>query len=253
LTVTTLRVEQLLWKTRGLHWDYEFIAIPDEPVVMGWTKALDELLGHEAPEASRLLYGELDVLPKLGSHDKSFAFVATRFFDPVKSDWTGRRVQHFALWLRDTEDLLTLAEDTPIDWHVQALRGLEAAYGGAEVFGMDEQRVRDWRKTHPEQTRAEYVLARIRQTAPMSLYGPTDASTWSRARKLQVKKKPATGADSTVRSVSARRRRGSRTAMVLLAIAAVLVGVGLTSARQGGWRGYRARLGRRVRAAIRGA
>lgn len=183
----TLQVSRLLWKTRGRHWDYEFISVPEVPPLPGWMNTLDEILGSADAHAEQLLFGDL-VVGNGGSADVSHAFAAIRFLDPERTDWTGRRVQHFGVWFLGAP-VQEIPELVPIDWHRQALEALAQTFGGEEVFGMTEAAIRSWRQQHDE-SRAAYVLRRVRQTPAAVIDGPIDAGRWRRVGTLKKKSTP---------------------------------------------------------------
>lgn len=180
----TIDTGRLLWKTRGRHWDYEFVCVPATPALPAWAAALDDMLGDADPQRGELRHGLLE------TDAGRVPWVGVRFLDPERKDWTGRAIQHFAVWFPplDAAAVDTLPMVVPADWHRQALAGLAATYGADEAFGLGEEAVRTWRKTHLE-SRATTILRQVKATPPVGpLEGEMAPLQWRRVPT--VKKKP---------------------------------------------------------------
>ena len=59
------RIRDAAWKTRGRHWDYEFISTPKSPDLPAWAGVVEDILGGEQSEAesqveSRMRQGKLN-------------------------------------------------------------------------------------------------------------------------------------------------------------------------------------------------
>ncbi|WP_437593498.1 hypothetical protein [Sorangium sp. So ce1000] len=185
-----VETSRLLWRTRGEHWDYEFICVPEVPALPAWLTTLEALLGDVEASAGELRYGLLEIDERGPRGPRLFPYVATRFLDPARKDWTGRQVQHFAVWFPPIpeEAVEALPGAIPADWHLRALAGLAATYGSGEVFGLPEATIRAWRRHHRE-SRAERAMAIVKRTPPVALLeGEAAPSRWKRMPTL--KKKP---------------------------------------------------------------
>ncbi len=93
-----VETSRLLWRTRGEHWDYEFICVPEIPALPAWLTTLEARIGDADASAGELRYGLLEIDEPGPRGSLVFPYVATRFLDPARKDWTGRRIQHFAVW-----------------------------------------------------------------------------------------------------------------------------------------------------------
>lgn len=213
----TVETSRLLWRTRGEHWDYELICVPEIPSLPAWLTTLEAILGDADAGAGELRYGLLEVDDAAARAPRAFAYVAARFLDPSRRDWTGRRIQHFAVWFPPVppEEVEALPTEIPADWHLRVLAGLAATYGSGEVFGLREEEIRAWKRSHRE-SRAARAMAIVRRTPPVALVDegePAAARRAARWRRLPTLKKKSPEPLRTPREVSlvvAGRRGGLR-------------------------------------------
>ncbi|WP_438029830.1 hypothetical protein [Sorangium sp. So ce233] len=225
----TVETSRLLWRTRGEHWDYEFICVPEIPALPAWLTTLEAMLGDADAGAGELRYGLLEVEGSGREAPRAFAYVAARFVDPARRDWTGRKVQHFAVWFPPVppEAVEALPEAVPADWHLRVLEGLAATYGSSEVFGVPEEAIRAWKRSHQE-SRAASAIAIVKRTPPLALIEGEEASSPQEARWKRlptIKKKPPEPAREVSLVVAGGRRGGVRrvfgcfTAVVMMVVA----------------------------------
>ena len=191
-----LNVSRLLWKTRGVHWDYEFIATPDVPSLPAWSAMLDEVLGDADPHAADLLYGVLEDSVGGGEHP----YTAVRFLDPDRKDWTGRPIQHLAVWFPAIDRAASVPNVVPTDWHLQALSALGTTYGKDEAFGMAEPEVRNWLRDH-KVSRAAHVARIVRGTHAIDpLNGPVAPARWKQRPSIKREIQAASTVDRQPKS-----------------------------------------------------
>ncbi|XXX81502.1 hypothetical protein WMF30_22355 [Sorangium sp. So ce134] len=206
-----VETSRLLWRTRGEHWDYEFICVPEIPALPAWLSTLEAMLGDADAGAGELRYGLLEIDGRDPRGPRAHPYVAARFLDPARRDWTGRQVQHFAVWFPPVppEAVGSLPGAIPADWHLRALAGLAGTYGSGEVFGLPEATIRAWKRSHPE-SRAASAMAIVKATPPVSLLeGEADPSRWKRAPTLK-KKSPGSPAAAGLLPASAGASGGGR-------------------------------------------
>ncbi|WP_437640442.1 hypothetical protein [Sorangium sp. So ce854] len=206
----TVETSRLLWRTRGEHWDYEFICVPEIPSLPGWLTTLEALLGDAG--VGELRYGLLEVDDAAARAPRAFAYVAARFVDPARRDWTGRQIQHFAVWFPPVppEAVDALPAAVPADWHLRVLAGLAATYGSGEVFGLPEEAIRAWKRGH-EQSRAASAMAIVKRTPPVALLDegePAPSLPDARWKRLPTLKKKSPEPPREVSLVAAGGRRG---------------------------------------------
>ncbi|WP_437692895.1 hypothetical protein [Sorangium sp. So ce176] len=206
-----VETSRLLWRTRGEHWDYEFICVPEIPALPAWLTTLEAMLGDADAGAGELRYGLLEIEGRGREAPRAFAYVAARFLDPARRDWTGRPVQHFAVWFPPVppEEVEALPAAVPEDWHLRVLGGLAATYGSCEVFGLPEEAIRAWKRSHQE-SRAASAMAIVKRTPPVALLEGEEAPSAPDARwkRLGTIKKKSPEPPREVSLVVAGGRRG---------------------------------------------
>ncbi|KYF54631.1 hypothetical protein BE08_04875 [Sorangium cellulosum] len=214
----TVETSRLLWRTRGEHWDYEFICVPEIPSLPGWLTTLEAVLGDADAGAGELRYGLLEVDDAAARAPRAFAYVAARFLDPARRDWTGRQVQHFAVWFPPVppEAVDALPAEVPADWHLRVLAGLAATYGSGEVFGLPEEAIRAWKRGHRE-SRAARAMEIVKRTPPVALFDEGEPAPslpgaaqrpWKRMPTLKKKSHEPLRTPREVSLVVAGERRG---------------------------------------------
>lgn len=184
-----VETSRLLWRTRGEHWDYEFICVPEIPALPAWLTTLEAMIGDADASAGELRYGLLELDEHGPRGTLVFPYVATRFLDPARKDWTGRQIQHFAVWFPPIpeEAIEALPGVIPADWHLRVLAGLAGTYGSGEVFGLPEAAIRASRRGDRE-SRAERAMASVKRAPPVALLeGGAAPARWKRAPTLKKK------------------------------------------------------------------
>ncbi len=89
----TLRLSELLYRTRGHDWDYAFLLQPDPILGEGWYALHRRIFAHVEPGPEPLLLrGALGV-------GTGHPFFATTFTDAERRDYQGRPVAHYIAWL----------------------------------------------------------------------------------------------------------------------------------------------------------
>ncbi len=97
-----LKLEHLLWRTRGRHWDYLFLVEPHARYGQGWYSLHKEVFADSEPrpEGERYVLGEL-----LDEQSRQrMVFVGTVFLDDHRRDAFGRPIAHYMVWLRPDKD-----------------------------------------------------------------------------------------------------------------------------------------------------
>ena len=93
LDALNIRLADVLYRTRGLDWDYAFLLHPEPLLREGWYRLYRRMFaGVEPGPEPILLRGRLGV--GLGR-----AFFATAFTDAERRDDQGRAVAHYFAWL----------------------------------------------------------------------------------------------------------------------------------------------------------
>ncbi|WP_437916490.1 hypothetical protein WME73_18075 [Sorangium sp. So ce302] len=227
-----VETSRLLWRTRGEHWDYEFICVPEIPALPAWLTALEAMIGDADASAGELRYGLLEIDEPGPRGPLVFPYVATRFLDPARKDWTGRQVQHFAVWFPPIpeEAIEALPGAIPADWHLRVLEGLARTYGSGEVFGLPEAAIRASRRGVPE-SRAARAMAIVKRTPPVALLeGEAAPARWKRVPT--VKKKCLDPPDAVSLQVAGAGDNGKRpglgcfavSLLVILAVSRLMIG-----------------------------
>lgn len=97
----TLRLSDVLYRTRGHDWDYAFLLQPEPIMGEGWYALHRLIFAHVEPGPEPLvLRGALGV-------GTGHPFFATTFTDRVRRDYQGRPIAHYVAWLGKA------AEDAP--------------------------------------------------------------------------------------------------------------------------------------------
>jgi len=158
----TLRLCDVLYRTRGHDWDYAFLLQPEPLLGEGWYALHRRIFANVEPtETPVLLRGSLAV--GMGQ-----PFFATAFTDATRRDYQARPIAHYIAWLGRA------AESAP---GVSFGEGLVAALGEAldSVFGLAPEDVRRG------ETNALDTLLRARFRAALSQPEATVSCQPSRA------------------------------------------------------------------------
>jgi hypothetical protein len=88
----TLRVSDVLYRTRGHDWDYAFLLQPEPLLGEGWYALHRHIFANVEPcEAPLLLRGALAIGP-------GQPFFATAFTDARRRDYQARPIAHYVVW-----------------------------------------------------------------------------------------------------------------------------------------------------------
>ena len=163
--VLTLRLSDVLYRTRGHDWDYAFLLQPTPLLGEGWYALHRRIFANVEPTSVPvLLRGSLAI--GLGQ-----PFLATAFTDATRRDYQARPIAHYIAWLGRA------AENAP---GVSFGEGLVAALGDAldSVFGLDPEAVkRGETKALDTLLRARFQAA-LGQTEVRVSCQPTRALRW---------------------------------------------------------------------------
>jgi GTPase SAR1 family protein len=128
----------VLWRTRGLHLDYNFICKPDVSAGFeGWYRVWEQIFGKLEPRAEPIyLMGLINDAP----------YLASTFVDAVRRDAQGRPIRHSVLWLL-TDPLepnpFGLGQ-VPANWAAQLVDALSAL---PEIAALLETNTREHSQT----------------------------------------------------------------------------------------------------------
>jgi hypothetical protein len=153
----TLRIGELLYRTRGHDWDYAFLLQPEPLLSEGWYTLHRRIFANVEPSpAPVLLRGALGI-------GVGHAFFATAFTDPKRCDYQARPVAHYLAWLGKA------AEDAP-GWSFGP--GLVDALGAAldAIFDLDPEALKRG------ETKALDTLLRARFRAALPSSGEVTAA-----------------------------------------------------------------------------
>ncbi len=88
-----LRLNELLYRSRGRDWDYVFLLQPPPLIGEGWYSLHRRIFSNVEPSAAPvLLRGSLGV-------GTGQPFLATAFTDSARRDYQSRPVAHYLTWL----------------------------------------------------------------------------------------------------------------------------------------------------------
>jgi hypothetical protein len=88
-----INLREVLYRTRGLDWDYAFLLQPDPILAEGWYALHRRMFSNVEPGPTPLLLrGELGI-------GTGHPFFATAFTDAARTDYQGRPVAHYLAWL----------------------------------------------------------------------------------------------------------------------------------------------------------
>jgi hypothetical protein len=135
--------KDLLWRTRGLNWDYKFVSLPAEPQAIPWWSVYNQVLGSRKPEEKPvLIYGQLVYGRFFPLFVQSRPFVATSYRDPKLQDKKGRAIAHDLIWVVDPSiSLRDLKTVLPENWYEQILTILRPFFETDEVFRLSEDQI----------------------------------------------------------------------------------------------------------------
>jgi len=119
---------QLLWRTRGTHWDHEFVLKPN--LGRDWYDALERIFRGASGEPATLVWGTISV------QKKAIPFIAARFVDEARRDEFGRAITSdlLVIWPARGRAPLNVPTAIPADWHRSVLEYLARDPGLRDLF-----------------------------------------------------------------------------------------------------------------------
>lgn len=168
----------VLWRTRGAHFDYEFLCKPDLVESFGgWFHVWQQVFGRREPgPAPVYLLGSLNGTP----------YLASVFRDPVRRDPHGRPIGHFVMWLifDELEHNPFAQLQVPAAWAQQLVASMSAL---PEVGGLLEREI-------PSDGLIELLKdsdAAIDRMAPIQVSGPLTSAEIVPLVELKVLRLPS--------------------------------------------------------------
>ena len=131
MVTSTVGLDYILWRTRGLHWDYEFVLEPAAPhSAEGWfwmhRAAFEGVVPGRDP---MYVVGSLE-----NDGEAPVEFVGTAFLDDQRTDVHGRPVAHYVIWFKAVESAGEIVSTTPRGWERAFLGHVESALDSPGVF-----------------------------------------------------------------------------------------------------------------------
>jgi hypothetical protein len=127
----TIRINQLLWRTRGREWDYMFLAEPLSELEGGWYSFHKNVFAALNPrEKEAHVIGELFD----STAENLVPFVGAAFLDGRRTDSLGRPIAHYMTWFRQGETIASIRRTVPDGWGRKLLDRMAHALDDDEVF-----------------------------------------------------------------------------------------------------------------------
>jgi hypothetical protein len=117
-----LDLQNVLWRTRGRHWDYTFVLQPASPLLDSWYDIHVKVFAGLTPGNSPVTRGGV-----LSYGDERCPYLATTFRDSERLDVAGRPVAHYLVCFPSVEVDDSRLLNIPKDWGEQIV----LAFGGA--------------------------------------------------------------------------------------------------------------------------
>lgn len=155
----SLRLRDVLYRTRGRDWDYSFLLQPVPLLGEGWYTLHRRIFANVEPEPTpQLLRGALGV-------GTGQPFFATAFTDPLRSDSQARPVAHYIAWLGPEAEAAPGLSFGP---------GLVHALGGAldSVFNLAPEAIRSGEKPLDTLLRQRFQAALSADTVSVGCSAP---------------------------------------------------------------------------------
>lgn len=122
-------LHHVLWRTRGLNWDYTFLLRPILPDADRWYELHSRIFDGLAPETT-----EQDRMGTVLDGDDEHGFIAATFLDPSRRDAAGRPISHYVVLFLPNEPLKQEFDGVPENWGRQLVAALSPALDAA--FGL---------------------------------------------------------------------------------------------------------------------
>lgn len=117
-----LDLKNVLWRTRGQHWDYSFVLRPVFPRVDSWYDVHVKVFAGISPDIVPVNRGGILVLDS-----EKHRFVATAFQDARRRDAADRPVANYIIWFPSIVGNETSGLSVPLSWGEQVASSLGAA------------------------------------------------------------------------------------------------------------------------------
>jgi len=119
-------LNQLLWRTRGLNWDYSFLLRPTKPIVT-WYGFIEKVFASQTPTTTPKYVARF-----LDDGVHRHFFHATLFVDPARQDAAGRPIAHYLAWFPSNVPELEVVDSIPTEWGNRVVETLSTQFD--EVF-----------------------------------------------------------------------------------------------------------------------
>jgi len=137
----TFNPQSILWRSRGYHWDFEFISTPSLPRCRSWWKLTKDAFREVDSSCNKkIIYGVVD----FRDQNQKRHYFAAYFIDADKVDWTGRSTQHFLIWFPpETLSEGYLYQNIPADWFEQIFEKISDFLYQDEIFYISEKQLKE--------------------------------------------------------------------------------------------------------------
>lgn len=107
-------LKNVLWRTRGRHWDYSFVLCPSTLKEENWYDFHAQVFARCTPGRTPYSVGGT-----LVSDSTQVPFVATIFLDEVRSDSAERPIANYIVWFPNSTLVTSRSIDLPPNWGAQ--------------------------------------------------------------------------------------------------------------------------------------
>ena len=135
---------QLLWRTRGAEWDFDFVLRPQVPAL--WLDVFSWVFPENQAPVKGVEYRKGSLIHEASGHRAAYPFYAAAFSDAEHTDTAGRQVQQFFIYVvKQKSGSIDLLEES--DWAHDLLSALSIPYSA--IFDMHrgaDETARDYTK-----------------------------------------------------------------------------------------------------------
>lgn len=182
-TALVVRLEDLVWRTRGRHWDFKLVCCPEQTAEDLWRAALGGVLRPEQRDR-RPQHGQLEF-----ADGTRMNVVAVTVMDEARRDAAGRPIAHQFLWRFDGDAPSTL----PTGWGDVLLRHLGPALDESGVFDLSDAEIDAWSADIRGRSLVGHIREEVRKRCPHEIPmegGVVNPSVWQYASWTEEKKTP---------------------------------------------------------------
>jgi hypothetical protein len=133
-----LHLGTVLWRTRGLQWDYLFVLRPPRPLVDSWYDVHVKVFEKISPASAPVNFGGV-----LVDGSEKYPFVATAFQDAVRKDAWGRPVANYLIWFPNLDLNEVPGLNVPLAWGEQVVSSLGEARDKTFDFASSEEHLEE--------------------------------------------------------------------------------------------------------------